>query len=166
MMRILPYRTVENMIKGVVITFMDVTRITEAEARVSELSKALRNRVESLETLLDLIPVGVFIMEDSASEQIRINPHGARLLGEEDPGRAPRGGVRLRLFKGESEIPLRDQPLQQAARTGQPVNHVEAVLRLENGRERNVLISATPLFDEQGKVRGAIAAMVDITQHK
>jgi hypothetical protein len=35
-MRILPYRTVHNVIDGVVITFTDVTRLKEAEERAKE----------------------------------------------------------------------------------------------------------------------------------
>jgi len=40
--------------------------------------------------------------------------------------------------------------------------------QLENGRgdRVHVMISATPLFTETGRIRGAVAALVDISQHK
>ncbi len=37
-MRMMPYRTVDNVISGVVITFVDITRITAAETRIGELT--------------------------------------------------------------------------------------------------------------------------------
>ena len=41
LMRMLPYVTVDNVVKGVVITFVDVTEIKKTEARVRKLSKAV-----------------------------------------------------------------------------------------------------------------------------
>ena len=63
-MRILPYRTVENVIAGVVVTFVDITRITAAEAEVAALTHELRNRVESLERFIAkrLPPITVTII--------------------------------------------------------------------------------------------------------
>ncbi|WP_176477815.1 CheR family methyltransferase, partial [Mesorhizobium sp. WSM3866] len=63
-MRVLPYRTVDNVIAGVVVTFVDVTRVSLAEEKIGALSHDLRNRLESLETVLDLVPVGILIAED------------------------------------------------------------------------------------------------------
>src|SRR5436853_5527621 len=61
-MRMMPYRTVDNMIAGVVITFVDVTQISAAETRIGELTRDLRDRVSNLETLLDMVPVGILIL--------------------------------------------------------------------------------------------------------
>jgi two-component system CheB/CheR fusion protein len=45
--RILPYRSIENFIAGVVITFIDVTAITQAEARQRLLLAELQHRVRN-----------------------------------------------------------------------------------------------------------------------
>ncbi|WP_176477821.1 PAS domain-containing protein, partial [Mesorhizobium sp. WSM3866] len=63
-MRVMPYRTVDNVIAGVVVTFVDITQIAQAEEKIGALSHDLRNRLESLETVLDLVPVGILIAED------------------------------------------------------------------------------------------------------
>ena len=56
-MRILPYRTVNNVIDGVVITFLDVTQIKEAEQRAVEAQLYAENIVETVrEPLLVLDP--------------------------------------------------------------------------------------------------------------
>ena len=85
-MRMMPYRTVDNVIGGVVVTFVDITRITAAETRIGELTLDLRNRVQSLETLLNLLPVGILIVEDDRTNQVRLNRYGAQLLGENGHG--------------------------------------------------------------------------------
>src|SRR5262249_46042948 len=45
--RILPYRSIDNFIAGVVITFIDVTAITQAEERQSLLLAELQHRVRN-----------------------------------------------------------------------------------------------------------------------
>lgn len=165
-MRMLPYRTGDNVIAGIVITFLDITRISAAEARINELTRALRNRVESLETVLDLVPVGIIIL-DNEMPQIRVNRHGARLLGEDDDRKGLRAvSVPYRLFDGDRELSLEDQPTQRVARTGKAVPNLEARLLRVDGSSVDVMVSATPLFDELGKPRGAITAIVDISQRK
>jgi two-component system CheB/CheR fusion protein len=62
-MRLLPYRTADNVISGVVLTFSDITQITAAEAQIAQLTADLRVRVAELETLFELVPVGVMIAE-------------------------------------------------------------------------------------------------------
>ncbi|WIX06268.1 CheR family methyltransferase [Xanthomonas oryzae] len=49
MVRVLPYRTVDNLIGGAVLTFMDVTSLTRAE-------RALRSSEQRLRTLMEGIP--------------------------------------------------------------------------------------------------------------
>jgi two-component system CheB/CheR fusion protein len=166
-MRMMPYRTVDNVIAGVVITFVDVTRITAAEARIDELTHALRDRIQSLETLLDLLPVGVMIVEDNRSDQVRVNRYGTQLLGE-TPGEKlnPRPLPQLRLFDGERELAPADQPLLRASRSGESVPGFEGQILRPDGSRVDVLMMATPLLDEQRRPRGGIAALVDISERK
>jgi len=166
-MRLLPYRTVDHVINGVVITFADVTRISAAEARISQLTLDLRNRVESLETLLDLVPVAIFMLETEDGQPPRANRAGARLLGEkDDPGGLQRLAAPMRLFQNDREVPAADQPLQLAARTGQAIASFEWRLVRADASAVDVMIAATPLFGEHGQTRGAIAAVVDISERK
>ncbi|WP_084508259.1 CheR family methyltransferase [Mesorhizobium sp. WSM3224] len=166
-MRVLPYRTVENVIAGLVVTFVDVTQIVKAEEKIGALSQDLRNRIESLATLLDLVPVGILIAEDGNVEAIRANRRAVEL--------AARSGADGKLTSVPAVLPLTvngvvvdagDQPLQKAMRTGKAIPGYEARIARADGARFDVMISANPLFDESGKVRGAIAALVDISNHK
>ncbi|MGE0577733.1 chemotaxis protein CheB [Reyranella sp.] len=168
-MRMMPYRSVDNVIGGVVITFVDVTRITAAEARISELTHDLRSRVQSLETLLNLLPVGILIIGDNRTEQVRINRYGASLIGE--GGGSEAGGPRLltgslRLFQGERELAESEQPLYRAARSGEAVSGFEGQILRADGSRADVLISATALLGESGEVSGGIAAILDISERR
>jgi two-component system, chemotaxis family, CheB/CheR fusion protein len=172
-MRVLPYRTPDNVIGGVVITFVDITQILKAEERIVQLSRDLRDRVESLEALLDLVPVGILIAEDPEGRSVRLNRCAANLIeggsiaGTERPLEALEALSRpLRLLRDGSEIPPEEQPLALAGRTGQPISGLEASIPQADGSKIEVLVSASPLFDEAGKTRGAIAGVIDITRRK
>jgi two-component system CheB/CheR fusion protein len=165
-MRMLPYRTAENVISGVVITFTDITRISAAEARIEELTRDLRARIDELETILDLIPVGIMITGEDGSD-VLINAYGARLLGAEQRHKGLTvASPSFRLFEDDQELPRDSHPLEQAARRGATVSSWQGRLEPENGDSTPVMISATPLFAESGAVRGAVAAIVDISRHK
>lgn len=167
MMRILPYRTVDNVIVGLVITFVDVTQISLAEQRIKSLSHTLRNRVESLETLLDIVPVGILIDEDGGVESARVNRYGSELLGRKhDKDKLISIPLDLHLRRGGARIEPHDQPLAMAAQSGQAVTSFEGQIERGDGSRTEILMSANPLFDDAGSVRGAIAAIMDISERK
>ncbi len=169
-MRMMPYRSIDNVISGVVITFVDITRITAAETRIDELTADLRNRLQSLETLLNLLPIGILIVEDDRADPVRVNRYGAQLLGESGDG-GDGAGLRpartpLRIFRGDRELPAGEQPLHRAAHSGQAVSAFEGQIQRPDGSRVDVMMSATPMFDDQGKLRGGIAALLDITERR
>jgi two-component system CheB/CheR fusion protein len=146
---------------------VNVSKITAAEARISELTADLRNRLQSLETLLNLLPVGVLIVEDSRTGEVRVNRHGARLLGQREDGTGPRmTTASLRLFKGDRELSPQENPLYQAAHSGQAMPGFEGELLRGDGSRVSILMSATPMFAEDGRARGGIAGIVDISERK
>jgi two-component system CheB/CheR fusion protein len=165
-MRMLPYRTTENVISGVVITFTDISRISAAEARIEQLTHDLQSRIDELEAILELIPVGVVMSTGDGTAGTLINTYGARLLGTE----ARRRGLTpaappFRLFEDGQELPPDSRPLERAL-AGETVANWQGRLAPENGESVHVMISASPLFTEDGTVRGAVAAIVDISGHK
>ena len=173
MMRMMPYRTVDDVIGGVVITFVDITKISAAEMRIGELTHDLRNRIQNLETLLNLLPVGILMFENNRIDQLRVNRYGAQLLGESGEAGETSDGAGLRLvtgalrfFEGDRELELDQHPLQRVARSGKPTTGFEGKLARADGSRVDALVSATPLFDEAGNVRGAIAVVLDISERK
>lgn len=166
-MRIMPYRTVDNVIAGIVITFLDVTQVTAAQDRIDELRRDLYQRVESLEVLLDLVPVGIFMLKiEGQKRSVEINRYAARLVGQREEKGLRELTVPYRLVDGGRELVAADYPLQRAARTGEAVPDFQGRILRADGSSTDVIISATPLFGENGTPRGAIASMLDISQRK
>jgi two-component system, chemotaxis family, CheB/CheR fusion protein len=166
-LRIVPYRTVENVVSGAVLTFVDITRITAAETRIGELTLNLHEHIENLGAVLDLVPVGVLIVEDIEGQKIRMNSAAARLLNMQDarPGWQPLSRP-IQLFDGKRQLALWEHPLVRSAADGARSPRFEGQLVRVDGSKIDVAITATPLATALGSGRGAIAAIMDISEMK
>ncbi|MDX1431104.1 MAG: CheR family methyltransferase [Gammaproteobacteria bacterium] len=135
-------------------------------AELDEVNRTLRYRVNELETLVDLVPMGLLVCEDRTCNEAKLNRTGAAILGY--PGDA---GVTVqldaplpyRLYARGRELAPSEYPLERAVGAGESTSNEVVRLVREDGEERDILVSAAPLYDDDGAVRGAIAAFMDIT---
>jgi two-component system CheB/CheR fusion protein len=74
LMRILPYRTIENMIDGVVITFVDITERKRAD-------EALRQSRERFMTMFNEAPLGIALIDSLTGHIYEVNPMFAKIAG-------------------------------------------------------------------------------------
>lgn len=138
----------------------------------NQLAQALTRRVSELETLLKTLQAGITIAEDPDCRNIRVNPAMAEMAG------MPAGDKILletglaatlppyKLLAYGKEIPAHQLPLQVAAREGREIRDVEMDLLRSDGLVIKLFGSASPLFDEHGKTRGAVSVFIDITAQK
>lgn len=130
----------------------------------------MRRRAEEFQVLLDTLPVGVFVAHDPNAALITGNRAAQDLL------RTPQRNLSLSGAAGELptnfqvrrngvELPPEELPVQRAAR-GEVVVNEELEVFFDDGSVLNELISAAPLFDRDGRVRGAVAGVLDITARK
>src|ERR1051325_11482099 len=63
-MRILPYRTVENVIEGVVLTFAEITSQKTVETGLRQLNEELRVARDFIQVIIDTLQEGVLILDD------------------------------------------------------------------------------------------------------
>jgi PAS domain S-box-containing protein len=154
---------------GFFVLVNDVTEHKNAERTLQETSQELEHRVAELEALLDIVPVGVAIAEDAECRVIRPNRELARMLRIERGGNASSSApieqrpAHFVPTRDGGPIPGDELPMQVAARTGQPVlNHRLDVL-FDDASVTSLLGQAMPLFDTDGRTRGAIGAFVDVT---
>lgn len=163
-MRVLPYRDSDGKVDGVVLTFTDVSKLYAAQQEARERAKLAQTREAELESLVEIVPVGIAMTRDKAGDTVRVNRHGAELLGT---GRdVISDGVRkvgYRIYCGHSVVPVEELPLQKALSSGETIEDFEARIVREDGSARDVLISAAPLFDPDGEVSGGITAFADVT---
>jgi PAS domain S-box-containing protein len=171
MMRILPYRRLDNAIDGVVMTFVNVSALKNAEEKISQLNRDLQHQVAELETLLELAPIGIAISNDPAGHSIRVNRRGYEILGIPLGSNAFTSASTGKdapfvIYRDDQEVPPEDLPIQRAGRSGTPVRNEEYRVVRQDGQAVSMVMSAAPLYDTHGQAVGAIGAFGDITLRK
>jgi PAS domain S-box-containing protein len=138
---------------------------------LQESERRERAHSDELKTVLDAVPVAVFITHDPQVRQLTGNrlsyewlqlPVGTNFSKSAPEGERPET---FKLFKDGVEIQPADMPSQMVA-AGIEVNNCELDIVSADGKKRHVLGNARPLRDEQGNLRGSISAFIDITERK
>ncbi|MHB8898460.1 MAG: PAS domain S-box protein [Thermoguttaceae bacterium] len=149
----------------------DVTDRKRAEEELRESEHRERERAEELTTVLDSTPTPVIIVHDADSTHMTGNRAADELLhvptGGEISLSAPseRKPCHYRAFKDGRELTTDELPAQRAAR-GAQVRDFEFNLVFADGGVRHLLGYGTPLRDAEGRPRGAVHVLVDITSLK
>ncbi|HEY8608002.1 MAG TPA: response regulator [Noviherbaspirillum sp.] len=131
----------------------------------------LLRQQEELQTILNVLPVGVAISRDPRANSIMFTPYIADLLGikpnlDISAGATDTSAQPFQSFRNGLEVPLEQLPMQHTARTGLDVRGEEIEARLRDGRTINLLVNTSPLRDKAGQVRGAVGAFMDVTSLK
>ncbi|MBD1842050.1 PAS domain S-box protein [Cyanobacteria bacterium FACHB-63] len=148
---------------------IDLSQQKQAEAAIQQLNQELTDRVLELQTLLEILPVGVAIATNPACTEMQSNAYIREMLGtrsDENISKTAPATERpsYRTFRNGQEISSEDLPMQIAARLGVEVRDVEFDILLPDGTIRQLLCYATPLRDDRNQIRGAIGAFLDITE--
>ncbi|MBE9225119.1 PAS domain S-box protein, partial [Phormidium sp. LEGE 05292] len=148
---------------------VDLTQQKQAEAAIQKLNRDLTNRVVELQTLLDIIPVGIAIATDPTCTQMQNNAYLRQLLGMSNGENISKSAPAdeqppYQVFQKGQEILSENLPMQVAARLGVEVRDAEFEILSPDGTVRQLLSYATPLRDDQNEIRGAIGAFLDITE--
>lgn len=102
------------------------------------------------------------ITGNAQAHQLLRVPNGKNLSAIPDTN----GTALYRFFSNGREIPNQDLPMHRAVKTGEIVEDVELEIVRADGTRRFVLSTAAPLYDSAGRVRGATATFLDITERK
>jgi PAS domain S-box-containing protein len=149
----------------------EVTERKDIEDEVRRLNMDLERRVGEFQALLDLLPIGIGVARDPECRVVTPNRYFSDLLGmphgEDVSVRGP--GARALPFKflrDGADLPLDELPMRRAAVEGRTVSGVECDVLRADGTLAHLYGSAAPVFDEEGRVRGALGAYADITELK
>ncbi|MDX9821007.1 MAG: PAS domain-containing protein, partial [Syntrophales bacterium] len=173
----LPLKDAAGEVTGISVVAEEITERRRMEEALRESCKNVEDQVQKrtaeLQAILDLAPAAIWIAHDPQCRQITGNAYADEIIMQ-----APRGGnvsrsvgpgdaaVSYRVLCGGRELKPEEMPAQAAAATGKPVVNAEVELAFSDGRRVHLLESAVPLFDAEGRVRGAVAAGVDMTSFK
>jgi signal transduction histidine kinase len=149
-----------------------ITDLKRARRALQQSEAEARARAEELAAILDAVPAMTFIAHDpecrkmtssrTAYELLRL-PRGSNTSKSAESGESPRN---FRTIKDGRELFPEELPVQQAAATGRQVRNTELTIAFNDGTSRDIFGHAVPLLDQQGRVRGAVGAFVDITEQK
>jgi PAS domain S-box-containing protein len=152
-------------------TSTDISRQIAAEEQIRSLNTQLQHRVTELETIMQMLPVGVSVAHDPECRTVTANAALSEMLGleagenrsqairaEDHPGRE--------FYQQGRRLSGKDLPLYRAAMSREIVGGMELEIRHDDGRTIHALASARPLLDEAGNVRGAVSAIFDVTARR
>lgn len=151
---------------------IDLRDRKRSDAEIGKLNRDLERRISEMQTLLDVIPIGIAISQDPQCQYIQVNPSLAKLLelsvNDNAYKSAPLGDrPSYKIYSDGKELEAVELPMQQAAAQGKEVLDNEIELIVQQGEQKLKLLANTaPLFDEQGKSRGSVGVFWDITERK
>lgn len=151
-------QTSEILIDGTDLTQFVLTREQFAE------------KTRMLDTLLDFIPEGIMITDNNHNVQ-KVSRYLGKLLGIEACRlQQPHGSDCMTMFEfylpnGKRITHFKDLPLSKAAETAQQFTDYEITLK-QNGTKKILSINASPIFDTEGNVIGAIGVWRDTTEYR
>jgi signal transduction histidine kinase/sensor domain CHASE-containing protein len=120
----------------------------------------LQRKADEFQALFAGTPVGLTYLPDTPSGRVLHNAAMDALLGPQT------GAPPVQMFERGRALAPEDEPLQRAVRSGREVGPIELELRAGDRPRRYVLARAVPLQERDGRTRGAVAAMVEITERK
>lgn len=143
--------------------------LKQTDAALRESKEQAAAKVAELESLLNVIPIPIWIACTPDCRQITGNRAAADLIGapletnvSQTPGDHP-VEVPMMFLRAGRKLAPHELPMQRAGASGQPVNDEFEVV-LPDGRVTCLYGHAIPLKDAAGTVTGVIAAFADITE--
>jgi PAS domain S-box-containing protein len=129
----------------------------------------LHQRAEELETVMNVVPAAIWVAHDPACHNITGNQTANRFY-EAEEGENVSAGPALgepvperHFFRNGKELTAEELPMQEAAARNVDIEGSEFDVLLPSGKSRTLWGSASPLRNDDGQVRGVVAAFVDIT---
>ena len=155
LVRLLPYRTIEDQIAGLVLTLVDITERKRAE----ELLQVSEARFRSL---VSQSTVGI-AQSDATGKFTYVNERYCEVTGRKPDELL--NGIRMQDITHPDDLACYASLLERMFTAGQAFVIQKRYIRAD-GSDVWVLDNITPILDAKGRVMGGTAASIDITERK
>ena len=150
LLRILPYRTLDDVIDGVVLTFLDIGELKRAQSHATQLARIVES---SQDGIIGKSLDGVITSWNAGAE---------RMYGYSAQEAVGRSMDLIVLPERRGELPLAFEKLKQ----GLQVETFETVRVRKDGRQLDISLTLSPIYDAGGQLVGASGIDRDISDRK
>ena len=162
LMRILPYRTLEGRVDGIVLTFIDITTQKKAEAVLRSSARELFAEGAWLRSVLDGLSDGI-IATDAGAKVRYLNSAAERLTGWLQSEAAGKPIEELYDLRNMISGLVEHSHLQKALGATTPAARERFILRSRGGQNTPIEDATAPIL-AAGHVEGAVTIVSDITE--
>ena len=161
LLRIIPYRTAENAVDGIIITFIDITRLKLFE-------KERDKTYELIYNTLEYNPVASTIVDENGKITFA-NKKAEELFG------ITQKQVNERSFDDQkweitdlngNTIPAEKLPFSRVMKEQKPIYNYQHYIKVPNKKKRLLSMSGSPMYNQKGEVNGVVFILKDITEQK
>ena len=142
--------------------------ITRDITEQKKTEEQLRNEQNLLDTVLNNIPVAVSVAEAPSGKLIRANEQFEEVCGQ--PFTFSKDIEEYSTYKGfhldGSPYKPEEWPLSRSIAAGEVVTDEEISVLFENGTEKVLSVSSTPIKDKNGEIILGVVIAADITERK
>ena len=163
--RTLPYRTAENRIEGVVVTFIDIAVRKRAE-------EELLATKERLQGVLEQMPTAVIILQAPTGRMLFANNQAVELFGYSfvTPFPAEGGGLFHPVITGTGAggEPYRSEhwPLARSLAFAEIIKNEEITVKTGDGSVIVLSVASAPVRSKAGETVAVVGTFLDVTQRK
>ena len=161
LVRIVPYRTAEYAVDGVIITFIDISRLKQFETERDKTYELIYNTLE-------YNPVASTIVDEEGKITFA-NKKAEELFG------ITQKQINERSFDDKKweitdlngyTIPAEKLPFSLVMNKQKPIYNYQHYIKVPNKKKRLLSISGSPVYSQQGGVNGVVFIQEDITEDK
>ena len=163
LMRILPYRTIENVIEGAVLTFVDISEQKNTQERLAQLTQKAQEMQQYAENIVETIreplmvldgDLHIFTANSAFYQYFQVNKKDTE------------GCFIYDLGNGQWNIPTLRKLLEEILPQNKSFENYRVEYDFENIGRKVMLLNARELFRSNGKERMVLLAFHDVTENK
>ncbi len=167
--RLTPVIDPMDRVTGVLGISRDITAAKEAEIHLRQMNVELENRNRLINTLLDTVPVGIFMVEAPSGRPVIANAAATRLMGRGVMPDATKENLAEVYEAYRSGTTDRYPPEMMPIVTGMrgESRHIDDMEVVRPDGTRTLLeVFGNPVYDSQNRVAASLASFLDITERK